>query len=118
VWQNQTCDFRSAPARSKGTALLLLTFSGSLLAAADYESLPALEASAILPAEWPASTLHRVDSEVRIEEGLDVFVVRSTHGVEEIHGYDLLRKRIREIHATSALSEKGVGKGGGGPPTQ
>lgn len=95
--------------RLRAWALSLCAIAASLLAAQDYEPLPVLDAGTLLDPAWMESSLHRVDTKARIDEGLAVFALRSAHGAEEIHGTDLLRKRVREIHATAALAEKGLG---------
>ncbi|MCB1077441.1 MAG: hypothetical protein KDM64_06390, partial [Verrucomicrobiae bacterium] len=60
----------------------------------------------LLEPAWLRSDLHIVEPEVVTENGLDRFIVRTTHGVEVVHGNELVRKRIREVHAAAALDEK------------
>lgn len=89
--------------------LLAMVSLGSPLWAQQYEALPVLDVRTVLPQAWIGSSLHQVQPEVRIEEGLYQFVLRTVYGVEQVDGTDLLQKRIREVHATVALTEKGVG---------
>ncbi len=101
--------------RSSGTGRIVSIILYSTLAASasvqsdTYEALPVLRTSELLPSQWLESSIHRVDPEARLEEGLHVFVLRSVYGTEEVHGSALLRKRVREVHATASLAEKGIG---------
>ncbi|MCB1066466.1 MAG: hypothetical protein KDN20_26550 [Verrucomicrobiae bacterium] len=76
------------------------------LSAQDHETPPTLNAADLLDTPWLKSDLHVVESEVITESGLDRFIVRTAAGVEVVHGNELVRKRIREIHAAAALDQK------------
>jgi hypothetical protein len=103
-------DFWSCETGWISSIILCATLAATAsLQAESYEALPVLRTSDLLPSQWLESPVHRVDPEVRLEEGLQVFVLRSIYGVEEVQGSAFLRKRVREVHAAASLSEKGVG---------
>lgn len=76
------------------------------LSAQDFEAPPSLHASEVLEPVWLKSSLHEVSPVVGCDHGLIVFTLQSPAGLEEIAGIELLKRRVREIHATAALAEK------------
>lgn len=78
------------------------------LSAQDFETPPALRTADLLEPVWLRSVLHEVSPDVVTESGLDRFTIRTSLGIDTVYGGELLKKRVREIHAAAALDEKGL----------
>lgn len=88
-------------------AIIALLFSGtSLLFAQNYEVPPVLNASEFLEKEWLKSEFHEVVPEVNTAGMLNHYKVKSSVGSFEVLGTEMVKVRIREIHAIEKLKKK------------
>lgn len=74
--------------------------------AQDFEEPPVLKASALLEEEFLKSDFHEVENDVRTSGLLNHYRVKSSIGPFEVLGTEMLKVRVREVHAIEALRRK------------
>jgi hypothetical protein len=97
------------PSWRKAVAAILFSLALPPAALA-FEAPPTAQAEAVLGAEANGPN-YRVDPEVRSDGLLRLFVLRTRYGAFDVDGEDLMRERIRELHALrrlQAMSESDV----------
>ncbi len=72
-------------------------------ASAEFESVPVLRASEVLPERIIAGTYYAVDERVPNDGFLNRYTLRTTFGELTVDGTDLLQKRIRETYAIGQM---------------
>jgi len=74
------------------------------LQAEDFDPLPILKASEILPPELLKSDLHQVDEQVHNDGYVNTYTIQSDYGEFSAYGLSLLRILVQEIKALDELS--------------
>lgn len=88
------------------SVIILLLSKAPVLFAQNYEEPPVLNASEFLEEEWLKSEFHEVVPEVNTSGMLNHYKVKSSVGPFEVLGTEMLKVRIREIHAIEKLRKK------------
>ena len=70
-----------------------------------FEAPPVLRAADLVPAELLSGPGFEVDAQVPVKGFLGYFTLRADVGTFEVHGVDLLRVRVAELHALRKLDE-------------
>jgi hypothetical protein len=74
--------------------------------AQEFEAAPKVTASDLLEAGWISGEHHTVNAAVNAEKGLYLYTLRDGDQVVEVHGTELLKKRIREIYVIADLDRR------------
>ena len=85
------------------TAALLIGAGTPVLAQPGYEPEPVLQASELVAPELLSGPNFTVDKRVPIKGFIARFTIRSTFGVFEAHGLQMLQIRVREVYALAQL---------------
>ena len=86
--------------------LLCVLWTSFAVTAADFESPPALEASALAPKDVPLKGDHyAVDADVETDGLLVTYTIRSDFGKIEARGPGVLRMRVDEVAALAQLAQ-------------
>lgn len=99
---------RRFPVLAGSAFLLALGWAAPRSAAQSFETPPEMKASDLLEPVWLGSDYHSVDPTVIAEHLLDHYILRAGDQVREVYGTEMLKMRVREIHAYMALDKKNV----------
>lgn len=81
-----------------------------VLAAAQFEKPPVINAKVLVPAQFLKGKRYTVDPKVSTNGFLGRFILRTEYGTMEVRGRDLLQIRVGEIRAIRALHKRGKTK--------
>lgn len=96
------------PVLAGSAFLLALSGAAPRSEAQSFETPPEMKASDLLEPVWLSSEYHSVDPTVVAEHLLDHYLLRAGDQVREVYGTEMLKMRVREIHAYMALDKKNV----------